>query len=466
MTWLLALTALGACVTPPRPDQVKSPAEVVRGLKTGQWALEDLLQALEDDATLIKSGIIWDALAMGRLDLAFVLHERGAAVVADGLASFVANPGFFAGASQETFRLRFAHALSWCRDCKTGVRQPFKIVELVARNWVPAVKDVLAIGAVPWRRAVVNEMLQETGQAPLNVARSPEARALLLSYGAVAASGEDMREARALHNERVARHVAQVVQDRAEDRQRQEDAAAERSARDKQSWADASAAIDKAGADLRQQRLEEHQRRKDNLRERQEADARRAEAQRQQQEAFAATAERQRAQRIEAERQQLDVAERQRAERETAQRERTAAETRARDEQQRLAAERERAAAATKADDDARRAATERKANEEAAVTKYLNDVLRNTRMSAKACTAEETHVMGSTDWPRPKALSAVDVHFEIFCSGSPHASHRGVVRNWTGDGAGCYGGSQRIMDPACKAADMRVAPVKVTPYQ
>ena len=108
---------------------------------------------------------------MGRLDLAFVLHERGAPVLAAGLANFVAKPGYFAGSSQEDFRLRFAHALSWCRDCKPGVRASFQIVELVARNWVPAVKDVLAVGSVPWRRDVVNATVQETGQAPLNVAR-------------------------------------------------------------------------------------------------------------------------------------------------------------------------------------------------------------------------------------------------------------------------------------------------------
>ena len=161
------------------------------------------------------------------------------------------------------------------------------------------------------------------------------------------------------------------------------------------------------------------------------------------------------------------TAERQQAQREAAERERrTAAETRAREEQQRIAAQRERAAAAAKAADDARRADAERKASEEAAIAKYLNDVLRNTRMTAKACTAKETHVMGVTEWPRPRALSAVDVHYEIFCSGSPQASHRGIVRNWTGDGAGCYGGSAQVMEPACKATDMRVVPVKVTPLQ
>ena len=85
---------------------------------------------------------------------------------------------------------------------------------------------------------------------------------------------------------------------------------------------------------------------------------------------------------------------------------------------------------------------------------RLLNEIKSGTRLAAKNCFGEY-HVSGSL--PKTASSVCIDVEFRYWCNNSPTAKRSGILKNFVGEMAGCFGDTVEIERLSCKARDITV---------
>lgn len=84
----------------------------------------------------------------------------------------------------------------------------------------------------------------------------------------------------------------------------------------------------------------------------------------------------------------------------------------------------------------------------------YLARVAQNTRVRAQICIGAGPHIVGGTDWPKPKPshVGRIEIDFEYYCSGNESSARRVTGANWVATaGYSCFSDEAvKIQDPGC----------------